>query len=154
MQPETGAAISKKPKPAAASFPRMAPCQGRGARADASRYWGLVFKPLCGGMEERFMEERFALIVVDGSRQDVVGFYDATDIVAQWQAYAKAAGLPLLLPHGARSDAYERLYDHVGAVRLGTFIASRRHALLSGRRPRFLVRRKTARLPERPVVWR
>ncbi|MBS7695797.1 MULTISPECIES: hypothetical protein [unclassified Chelatococcus] len=112
------------------------------------------------------LEERFALIVVDGSRQDVVGFFDATEIVAQWQACAKATGLLLLLPIGRRAtgcadvrnapgaEIYERLYDNVGAVRLGAVGASRRHALLSGRRPRFLVRRKTASLQAPPLVWR
>lgn len=94
-------------------------------------------------------------MVVDGGRQDIIGLYDAADIVAQWQAQAKATGLPLLLPcAGPRGDGYEPLYEHVGAVRLGAIIGSRHQALLARRRPRFLVRRKTARMPERPIVWR
>ncbi|MBS7702277.1 DUF6101 family protein [Chelatococcus asaccharovorans] len=150
--PKSKPAKSKpaKLKPAATSWRRGASGKARGARPDAPWPYGLVFQPLADDAEDRF-----ALIVVDGSRQDIVGLYDAADIVAQWQAQAKATGLPLLLPcGGARGDGYERLYENVGAVRLGAIIASRHQAVLARRRPRFLVRRKTTRMPERPIVWR
>lgn len=132
---------------ASSSFPRAASGKSPPARPDiGSRPSGIVFKPLAD-----MVDDRFALLVIDGGRQEVFGIYDAVDIVAQWQALGKATGLALLLPRG---NGYEQLYDSVGAVRLGGIINRRRHALLAGRRPRFLVRRKTTRLSAQPVVWR
>ena len=150
QQPGAGNVTPPQSKPAPTSLRRGAPAKARAARPDASSPSGIVFQPL--GEDA---EDRFALIVVDGGRQHIIGLYDAADIVAQWQAQAKATGLPLLLPRGsARGEGYDRLYENVGAVRLGAVIASRHHALLVRRRPRFLVRRKPARMPERPIVWR
>jgi hypothetical protein len=39
-------------------------------------------------------------------------------------------------------------------VQLGQIRIRRRHGVLNGRRPRFLTRRKTGRLPVRPAVHR
>jgi hypothetical protein len=44
--------------------------------------------------------------------------------------------------------------QQLGRVALGTTRQRRRHGLLSDRRPRFLVRRKTGRLPVRPQIHR
>jgi hypothetical protein len=43
-------------------------------------------------------------------------------------------------------------YPQLGRVALGAVRIRRRHGLLNGRRPRFLTRRKTGRLPELPVI--
>jgi hypothetical protein len=45
-------------------------------------------------------------------------------------------------------------FQQIGRLQLGPVRIRRGKAVLSGRRPRFLVRRKTARLPRRPLVYR
>lgn len=98
--------------------------------------------------------ESFELVLVHATpeRSLVVGVFDADEIIASWRAFAATSGLPLLLE---RSDGtLEAAYDQMGRVRLGQIRIRRRHGLLNGRRPRFLVRRKTARLPDRPVMVR
>jgi len=59
-------------------------------------------------------------------------------------------GLPLLFEtaDGVVSEPYPQL----GRLALGPIRLRRRHALLNGRRPRFLARRKTGRLADRPVI--
>ena len=43
-------------------------------------------------------------------------------------------------------------FPQIGRLALGPIRVRRRYAFLNGRRPRFLVRRKTGKLAERPVV--
>ena len=72
--------------------------------------------------------------------------------MAVWRALGAASGLPLMIePVNGR---VRPLYPQVGPLLLGPVRIRRRHGLLNGRRPRFLVRRKTARLPPRPLVHR
>jgi hypothetical protein len=96
----------------------------------------------------------FELVLVhaDADRSLSIGVFDADDIVAVWRAFGLASGLPLILE---RDDGtLERPYPQVGRLQLGPIRIRRRYALLAGRRPRFLARRKTTRLPDRPTVWR
>jgi Family of unknown function (DUF6101) len=44
--------------------------------------------------------------------------------------------------------------EQIGRLILGRVRIRRRHAGLGGRRPRFLARRKTGRLPARPQIHR
>jgi len=106
----------------------------------------------CGVAIKACDDGRFALLVVYAGRpHELVGVYSSEDIIAAWQAYGAKTNLPLLIHNGS---GFELLYEKIGAVRLGTITIRRRHGLLAGRRPRFLVRRKPSRMPERPVIWR
>lgn len=76
----------------------------------------------------------------------------ADDVIAEWQAFAERLSLPLMFEDadGVRSIAFPQL----GALRVYEPRPRRRKAILSGRRPRFLTRRKTSSLPQRPKVLR
>lgn len=75
------------------------------------------------------------------------------DVVAEWQAWGRALGLPLLVTEadGSLREPFARL----GAVRIAAPIARRRRrGAIARRRPTRLLRRKAARLPETPEVHR
>lgn len=96
-------------------------------------------------------EGRFELALTEGGgRSIVVAVVDDEDAVALWRASGRASGLPLLIEtvDGAISEPYPQL----GRLALGPVRIRRRYSLLKDRRPRFLTRRKTGRLGERPVV--
>jgi hypothetical protein len=115
-----------------------------GLSSSTAKPYGVAIKACDGG--------RFVLLVVHAARpHELVGVFSSEDIIAAWQAYGAKANLPLLIHNGS---GFELLHDKIGAVRLGTITIRRRHGLLAGRRPRFLVRRKPSRMPERPVIWR
>lgn len=98
-------------------------------------------------------DERFQLALTAGDgRSVVVAVLDQDDAIAVWRDAGRASGMPLLLE--TSDGAITEPYPQVGRVALGAIRIRRRHALLAGRRPRFLTRRKTGRLPERPVVIR
>jgi hypothetical protein len=99
-------------------------------------------------------EDRFALLLVDGDSEVTMrlGPFPEEDVVAVWRDVSSKGGLArmLLREHGDIVPVSQQL----GPVVLGKGRQRRRHAALSGRRPRFLVRRKTARLPARPCIHR
>lgn len=97
--------------------------------------------------------DRFDLVLVDGQGRTALRFEVAEeDAVALWRQLGASTGAPLLLQ---RADGgLEAAYPQLGRLRLGPSRIRRRHGLLNGRRPRFLVRRKPARLPNRPQVFR
>lgn len=98
-------------------------------------------------------DDRFQLALTAGDgRSVVVAVFDQDDAIAVWRDAGRASGLPLLLE--TSDGAITEPYPQVGRVALGAIRIRRRHALLAGRRPRFLTRRKTGRLQERPVVIR
>jgi hypothetical protein len=69
---------------------------------------------------------------------------DSTDIVAEWQLWARVLGMPLLVvePDGRLRDAFNRM----GAVRVDAPAARRRRrSALRMRRPSILLRRKVGR---------
>jgi hypothetical protein len=88
----------------------------------------------------------------DGTMLVRLGPFDQDDIVAVWRALGASSGLPLMVerPDGGLDAPYAQ----VGPLPLGAVRIRRRHGLLNGRRPRFLVRRRTGRLPPRPRVFR
>jgi Family of unknown function (DUF6101) len=105
-------------------------------------------------VEEEGEEERFEIAAVDryGATLLPLGRFSDADVVAEWRRLGAASGLPLLIE---RADGdFELPYPQIGRVQLGAIRIRRRHGLLNGRRPRFLTRRKTARLPIRPTVHR
>jgi hypothetical protein len=86
--------------------------------------------------------DRVAIVLAHRDRALDVTLYEAdhdTDVVAEWQTWAHALGLPLLIEdfNGRLSEPYSR----IGALVLGKPRPRRRRSFLA-RRPRFLVRRK------------
>lgn len=113
--------------------------------------WRGIALRLAGGAivdDDRF---QLALTAGDG-RSVVVAVLDQDDAIAVWRDAGRSSGLPLLLETGD-GDISEP-YPQLGRLALGPIRIRRRHALLAGRRPRFLTRRKTGCLPDRPVVIR
>ncbi|WP_186418708.1 DUF6101 family protein [Bosea sp. CS1GBMeth4] len=111
--------------------------------------WRGIALRLAGGAiadDDRF---QLALTAGDG-RSVVVAVLDQDDAIAVWRDAGRSSGLPLLL-ETSDGDITEP-YPQLGRLALGPIRIRRRHALLAGRRPRFLARRKTGRLPDRPVV--
>jgi hypothetical protein len=99
-------------------------------------------------------EDRFSLLLVDGEGEVTMQFgpFPEEEVVALWRDIATTGGLARML---LREDgAIVPVSQQLGPVVLGKGRQRRRHAALSGRRPRFLVRRKTARLPARPCIHR
>lgn len=96
-------------------------------------------------------EKLFELTLTSGNGRSVtIATVCEEEAIALWRDCGRATGLPLLLetPEGAITEPYPQL----GRVALGPIRIRRRHSLLNGRRPRFLVRRKTGKLALRPVV--
>jgi len=96
-------------------------------------------------------EERFELALTAGDGRSItVAVIDQDNAVALWRDCGRTSGLPLLLEtaDGVISEPYPQL----GRLALGPVRIRRRHGLLNGRRPRFLMRRKTGRLHDRPVI--
>lgn len=93
-----------------------------------------------------------AILDRDGGVLMALGPFEADEVVATWRSLGASSGLPLVIE---RQDGVREMpYPQMGRLQLGDIRIRRRHALLNGRRPRFLVRRKTGRLPLRPSVFR
>ena len=78
---------------------------------------------------------------------------DNTDIVAEWQSWARVLGLPLLV---AEADGRLReAFDRMGAVRVATPTwRRRRRTAIRSRRPSILMRRKPGRSIDGAAVHR
>jgi hypothetical protein len=76
---------------------------------------------------------------------------DGVDAIAEWRAWGRVLGLPLLVADadGALRDPFRRL-GAVGAAKA----RRRRDNPLKRRRPRILGRRRAARLPQAPCIHR
>ncbi len=111
---------------------------------------------LCAPCDEDLAQEEpsFELWVVDEEGRPALrlGRFGECDVVAEWRRIAAASGLVLMVmdAEGTLTTAQPQ----IGRLRLGAVRIRRGHGLLAGRRPRFLVRRKTARLGARPQVHR
>ena len=81
-----------------------------------------------------------------------LGPYADEDVIALWRQMAAASGLPLLLP--GPDGVLQQPYPQLGRILLGTKSDRRRLAVLSGRRPRFLAKRRATALPRRPRIHR
>jgi hypothetical protein len=98
--------------------------------------------------------DRFTLILVaaEGEELHRLGSFDEDDVVAIWRDIAARAGLVRMI---IREDGVlVPVTEQIGRLILGRVRIRRRHAGLGGRRPRFLARRKTGRLPARPQIYR
>jgi hypothetical protein len=98
--------------------------------------------------------DRFTLILVDaeGGELQRLGSFDEADVVAVWRDIAARAGLVRMI---VREDGIlVPVTQQIGRLILGQVRIRRRHAGLGRRRPRFLARRKTGRLPARPQIHR
>ena len=106
------------------------------------------------GGDESGEAECFAVDVTDayGDTLLSLGTFSDEDVVAAWRRAGTASGLPLLI--GRQDGSFATVSPQIGRVQLGQIRIRRRHGLLNGRRPRFLTRRKTGRLPVRPAVHR
>ena len=99
-------------------------------------------------------EDCFHLILVDeeGKTLQRLGPFSEEDVVATWRDLAAQAGLVRMI---VREDGVlVPVSQQIGRLMLGKTRIRRRHAGLGARRPRFLVRRKTGRLPARPQIFR
>ena len=98
-------------------------------------------------------DERFEVLVVGAAGDTLLplGPYPEHEVVATWRALSAASGLPILFEtvEGER----KALSGQIGRVQLGETCARRRRPL-AGRRPRFLMRRKTGCLPLSPRIFR
>jgi hypothetical protein len=94
----------------------------------------------------------FEIALVDAKARALLVFgpFPEDDVVAVWRSLASQSGLPLMLQDA--QGALQIPFPQIGAVQLGGIRIRRLYGLLKGRRPRFLVRRKPARLPRRPRI--
>ncbi|MDB5592606.1 hypothetical protein [Enterovirga sp.] len=107
------------------------------------------------GVALRLDGSGFRIVVIGDAGETVVelGPYGEEEVIAVWRSLAATSGLPLLVERAL--GGYEAAYPQMGRLVIGAPLERRcRLAVLSGRRPRFLARRKPARLPRRPVVFR
>lgn len=75
------------------------------------------------------------------------------DVVAEWQSWGRALGLPLLVAEG--DGSLREPFARLGAVRVAAPLARRRRrGTIARRRPLRLLRRKASRLPHAPEVHR
>ena len=96
-------------------------------------------------------DARFQLALTAGDGRSVtIAVLDEDEAVATWRSFGRSSGLPLLLE--TSDGVVTEPFPQLGRVALGPVRIRRRYALLAGRRPRFLTRRKTGCFAERPVV--
>ena len=99
-------------------------------------------------------EDRFNLLLVEADDRVAqrLGPFTEEDVVAIWRDLSAKAGLTRMI---VREDgSLVPVSQQVGRLLLGRTRIRRRHAGLGARRPRFLARRKTGRLPARPQIFR
>ena len=106
------------------------------------------------GLALDFVEGEFIVQLwpADGAGPLRLGPYDYEDVVAVWRRMASTSGLPLLLP--GPDGQLQQPYPQIGRLMVGARSERRRLAVLSGRRPRFLAKRRATALPRRPRIHR
>jgi hypothetical protein len=77
---------------------------------------------------------------------------DDRDVTAEWVYWSNRFALPMLMID--RDGKLIQPYGQLGALTVGKAAPRRKGSILSGRRPRFLTRRRPGKLPETPVVHR
>lgn len=124
-----------------------------GRQAGATPAFGIALA-YAAATAETCGADAFNLILVDAGGEEVqrLGSFHEDDVVALWRDIAARAGLVRMI---VREDGVlAPVTQQLGRVMLGRVRIRRRHAGLGSRRPRFLVRRKTGRLPARPQIFR
>jgi Family of unknown function (DUF6101) len=78
---------------------------------------------------------------------------DGTDIMAEWQSWARVLGLPLLIADA--DGCFREAFDRIGAVHVASPTGRRRRrSAIRMRRPSILMRRKVGRSIDDAVVHR
>ncbi|NNM72967.1 DUF6101 family protein [Enterovirga aerilata] len=132
--------------------PRRTVCEG-GSRATI--IFGDTRNRLAGAVLDLTRSETdLRIVLVDGEGEAVISFgpFPEEEVIAIWRSIATKAGLAPMMR--AWNGYTEPLACQLGRLRLGRVQDGRRLAVLQGRRPRFLTRRKSARLPALPLVFR
>jgi hypothetical protein len=116
-------------------------------------YRGVAVRLVPGRTED---EDRVAVVLTHPDRALDVPLFEAEEediVVAEWKLWGNTLGLPLLVEHqdGGMMPADVREGGFQSTARV---YPRRRYALLAGRRPRFLVRRKPGEPAESPIVYR
>lgn len=75
---------------------------------------------------------------------------DLEEVVADWKAWARVLGLPMLLVEA--DGSWRAIEDRIGQVVVGRVRPRRARSVLNGRRPRFLTRRKVGVAPREAIV--
>lgn len=75
---------------------------------------------------------------------------DLDDVVADWKAWARVLGLPMLIVEV--DGSWRALESRIGQVVVGRVRPRRARSVMKGRRPRFLTRRKTGTPSAEPVT--
>jgi hypothetical protein len=141
-----GASFSQEPVFEASRIPGLLSPSIPGASA---RLAGVALR--IAGAEDG---EEFEIAAVGdgGETLMLLGRHSDEDVIAIWRGLGASSGLPLMME---RADGtLHTAYPQVGRLQLGEVRIRRRHGLLARRRPRFLTRRKTGRLPIRPEIHR
>lgn len=152
MRPVSGAKVPAEGSPFAGESVLVAAGEGRWQAGVLDANWfgafdGIAIRP---AKTEHLVD--IVLIERHAGRCVALGRFDDSEVVALWRSLSASLGLPLVLerPDGTLDTPYQQL----GPIRLGAVRIRKLHGLLNGRRPRFLVRRKAARLPDRPTIHR
>jgi hypothetical protein len=75
---------------------------------------------------------------------------DMAEVAADWRAWAKVLGLPMILVEV--DGSWREIGDRIGQVAVGHVRPRRARSVMNGRRPRFLARRKVGRPAAEPVM--
>ncbi len=99
-------------------------------------------------------DDDLRIVLVDRAGQALLtlGPFPEEEVIALWRSVVAACGVTPMMR--AWNGETEPLASQLGKLRLGPVQDRRRLAVLHRRRPRFLTRRKGARLPSRPLVFR
>jgi hypothetical protein len=89
-------------------------------------------------------------LVTDDGRSVIIASVDGDEAVAVWRAASAASGLAMMVE--TADGMLQAPFPQLGRVVLGAIRIRRAHGIMNGRRPRFLMRRKCASLPDRPVM--
>lgn len=90
-----------------------------------------------------------SLVTGDG-RHITIAIVDGDEAVAVWRSASAATGLAMMVE--TADGLLQAPFPQLGRVALGAICIRRAHGIMNGRRPRFLKRRKTAHMPDRPVM--
>jgi hypothetical protein len=91
-------------------------------------------------------------ITEDGSTLHRLGPFPEEEVSAIWRFFHDVSGLSLMSEEPG--GGFYVMTEHLGLAVLGEHRARRRYAFLSGRRPRFLTRRKAGQWSLKPVIRR
>lgn len=113
-------------------------------------YRGIALRIIPGEHEK---DDRVTVSLVHRDRDFDIPLYEASDdedVIAEWRLWGTTLGLPLMIEgidgHLVAAD------KRIGALTVDRPRPRRRHAMLTGRRPRFLTRRRMTHLPMVPFV--